>query len=686
MVESRANGIIVHQALHGYRHGHRLLSASTKLDADSDAQLLAMTDLLTSDPFVIGESYLSGYPVKSCNMYVISRTWLAEGIRPGAVWTHSLLLDYSCLSAIDDLMILLALFRKPTFVDDLEFYSKPMIVKSVRGQVVDPHASVLIDDPRVPRVLHHLYGPAALKRFAVPASRPVSDEALAVALWRQMWPGMRRDFAFFTKSTSALADISAAAGLCFSTDPVLVSPFERRVPMTTEAEAEGYAELMRDLPRRGPTRLRRFLGRYAYGAVRPRSAVPAIAAVFAERRDPGGALSTFQRLLGSYPGIDRLKRALLLACIDDRENADSILRALQIFGPEPSFVKGEVLEDALSRTPVVGGRAAALLMAVDRAPNGSVGDLAFTAFVRQLPLRVLAEQATAATRTRMLILRPEVSSQPEFWSVARDQRMALVHKAIELAIDGSILLEGMGGRLSSEEARELLCHAPTLATSIYSNIQSGKFPLHSAAALADVPDVLAEIVDAQLPVSWEVLECIALVHTKRKIVGDSSDWWALSERSPGSLGIGYPYVIGQMFLAGLDSCIERHLSLCEKTFDLLWTLGESHDYVFVDLKDMICSRSPLTTELVYADILIGAVWNCYRNVSVGRVMAVSGVLSRLGRVARYVRSCDGERGLRAIARALPANQNCLQLPLSLVEATLNDAMPLFSAKLPRSPK
>lgn len=686
MVDSRLAPVVIDQSLHGYRQGHRLLSASTVLDADSEAQLLALSDLLTSEPLGLGDSYLSGYPLKSINKYVLARTWLAEGPRPGSVWTHSLLLDYSSLSALDDLMPLLTLFRRPASEDERQIYSIRLSIGAMRSQVVDSYVPTVASDPRAPRVLHHLYGRASVNRFIVPASEAARDEVLAMALWRQMWPGMRRDFAFFTKGTSALMEVPTGTAMCFSVDPGLTSTFDSRVPTAAEYEVAGFARLLRDLPRRGPTRLRRFLGRYAYDAIKPRVAVPALATLFNERRKPGDALASFQRLLGSYPGIDRLKRELLLACVSDRTDLGSLARALDLFALEPSFISSQVLEDALRKSPAVERDAARLLAAVAQAPGDTIGDQTFIALVRQLPLSVLASYGTGTTRGRMLMLRPELSSQPAFWDTTDNERIALEQQAIETEVDGILLLEGMGPRLSSQEAQALLRYTPALTPSLYRMIEKGGVPLRASDALGSVPDVLTQIAHAGPTGSWDVLEQVAGTLTREGHVGDSSAWWDLSQQVKQGPSLTHPYVLGQLFLAGLDSKSELHLSLCEQTFDLLWTISDRHPGVPRELTDLLCERPMARTEYFYPDLLLSTAWARYRGAASGRVMTLSAQANRLGRLARYIRRCDGEEELRRLAQQLSAYESHLQLPMWLAEATLNDAMPFLSAKLPRKPK
>src|SRR5947207_4109313 len=92
---------VVHQLLHGYSQGHRLLASSTRLPDDLTRVILRMSDL--SGPNIVPgfEDYLSGYPLRALDAYAFARTWYApEMKRPGCVWTHTLVVPNESLSAV----------------------------------------------------------------------------------------------------------------------------------------------------------------------------------------------------------------------------------------------------------------------------------------------------------------------------------------------------------------------------------------------------------------------------------------------------------------------------------------------------------------------------------------------------------------------------------------------------------
>ena len=107
--------LAVHQTLHGYSDGHRLISGSLPLSAAEARIVVVMSDL--SGPGVKADpsGYLTGYPLKGAGKYVLARTWAApEMPRPGCVWTHSIIVDNADLAAMTSAAALVAAFRRPS--------------------------------------------------------------------------------------------------------------------------------------------------------------------------------------------------------------------------------------------------------------------------------------------------------------------------------------------------------------------------------------------------------------------------------------------------------------------------------------------------------------------------------------------------------------------------------------------
>src|SRR5216684_1769538 len=105
----------VHQFLHGYSDGHRLVEGSVKLPSDLARLMLKMSDLSGSSVVSGFERYITGYPLESINAYALAMTWYApEMLRPGCVWTHTLAFPAQRLGTICSLVWLTKLFKRPT--------------------------------------------------------------------------------------------------------------------------------------------------------------------------------------------------------------------------------------------------------------------------------------------------------------------------------------------------------------------------------------------------------------------------------------------------------------------------------------------------------------------------------------------------------------------------------------------
>src|SRR5262245_39743564 len=107
-------GRSIHQTLHGYSGGHRLLASSTELPPVAKETMAALSDLSGTRPQEGFESYVTGYPLPSTSFFVFARTWIApEMPRPGCVWTHSLLVPQGILDVNFDTSLLLLLHQRP---------------------------------------------------------------------------------------------------------------------------------------------------------------------------------------------------------------------------------------------------------------------------------------------------------------------------------------------------------------------------------------------------------------------------------------------------------------------------------------------------------------------------------------------------------------------------------------------
>jgi len=220
---------IVHQALHGYAGGHRQLALSMTLKPRDQRALLALSDISGPGARLDEEGYLTGFPLTESGVYALARTWPApEMPRPGCVWTHTLLVDFTDLGAIDTLTDLLALLRRPTSTSDVLDYSVP---KWLRPS--EHFSTPKIAERWTRQVLAALYGKAQ-SRIVASRSEANVDESV-IALWSQQWPRLRRTFRF---CTFAIGDRSSEeVGFDLQVVPATDRNFRARFSDVVDADA-----------------------------------------------------------------------------------------------------------------------------------------------------------------------------------------------------------------------------------------------------------------------------------------------------------------------------------------------------------------------------------------------------------------------------------------------------------------
>ena len=191
-----ADRLQLHQALHGYADGHQQLALSTTLKLRDQKKLLALSDISGSGARLGEEGYLTGYPLSESGFFALGRTWPApEMPRPGCVWTHTLLIDFTDLAALESLTTLLDLFRRPLGASAARQYEQPTML----CENEQPRFAAFAES-WARQVLAGLYG---TPRSHIVVGR-FGDEvdAIVLALWSQQWPRLRRSFRFCTFAAS----------------------------------------------------------------------------------------------------------------------------------------------------------------------------------------------------------------------------------------------------------------------------------------------------------------------------------------------------------------------------------------------------------------------------------------------------------------------------------------------------
>jgi hypothetical protein len=174
----------VEQALHGYRHGHELLAASSTFD-NATANLLSHNSDSAPSASLSDGPFLTGYPLPD-GRYVIARTWVDEvADRPNTVITFSLIVPAEANSS----------FSMEQFLEHLSRPPQPSPDGTLPAlDLTDFARSPLQLNPEEAIVAAEFYVLARPLHVATRESR----ERIALAVWQQLWRSARFSLQFCT--------------------------------------------------------------------------------------------------------------------------------------------------------------------------------------------------------------------------------------------------------------------------------------------------------------------------------------------------------------------------------------------------------------------------------------------------------------------------------------------------------
>ncbi len=199
----RNRHVCLHQAVHGYHDGHRLLACSTDLTPETHRLMLVMSDMSGPSMRPGFEEYLTGYPVVGERVYAFARTWYAPELdRPGCVWTHTLLIPEEVSVSVPAMGRLRTLFCRPTLDScSIGEYEEPICLPAEELLSPKSHGVQKPLTATVAECLEGLYGRGG-QPVALASDKAVRYEELVLAIWSQQWPRLRQVFAFCTGSLS----------------------------------------------------------------------------------------------------------------------------------------------------------------------------------------------------------------------------------------------------------------------------------------------------------------------------------------------------------------------------------------------------------------------------------------------------------------------------------------------------
>jgi hypothetical protein len=303
----------VHQFLHGYSDGHRLIEGSVQLPTELARLMLKMSDLSGSSVVSGFERYITGYPLESINAYALAMTWYApEMPRPGCVWTHTITLRTETLASISSLLSLTKLFKRPKrgflksdYAETISFESRP-----VQAITFESDAAVVTD--QLTWIFPAYYSSPNLKPVVLVAGDSEVFSDAIFALWSQQWPRLRKEFSFCTGSLSA----RSLDGRPFD---IQCSPPISARDVAREAESEplmlGQKPLM------------------------PEPTPPELMHAIADAVIPNGAAFRNFLWVSANNSADRrgvLHFAKIYDAVTTSESVESVIHAVGAFFPEPS--------------------------------------------------------------------------------------------------------------------------------------------------------------------------------------------------------------------------------------------------------------------------------------------------------------------------------------------------------------
>ena len=179
---------IVDQLVFGYRDGHELLASSTEVDPQLEARLLPHADARFEDD---SAHYLVGIQIEAINRFFLARIWPAPELpRPGAVWTHALLIASETLASAD-LLALAAQLRRPS-ENDLSSYREPLPVSEQTSPPVQAPEQLLS------ALSWQAFGEPGEKSVLIWGDSAESELSL-LTVWRSLPGPARGGFSFRTR-------------------------------------------------------------------------------------------------------------------------------------------------------------------------------------------------------------------------------------------------------------------------------------------------------------------------------------------------------------------------------------------------------------------------------------------------------------------------------------------------------
>jgi len=313
----------IHQAIHGYRDGHRLLSSSSPLSADSTRAMLVLSDMSGPSMQPGFDEYLTGYPLPGSEVFVLAKTWYApEMQRPGCVWTHSLLIPSEKISHVTT-ACLLEMFRRPQLEGVERAAAVPIVLGDEAGG--DCRGDGFGDRAVAAALVGAVLGQPRPVIVAVDTAAQL--EAVVLRLWEELWPAERARFSFCTGALMPRSN--AGALLDLQTVPRAIPPSQFRKSASTAlvldlrspSKPEAWIDLVLDGATRGDATFRTWL-EAAAGADAGRSVVPSLAPIFGDWHAPNASARSVLASVVNANDLDPSARNRLVGMVFNRADTE----------------------------------------------------------------------------------------------------------------------------------------------------------------------------------------------------------------------------------------------------------------------------------------------------------------------------------------------------------------------------
>lgn len=438
MRDNRPVSEIVDQLVFGYRDGHELLASSMEVNPQLEAWLLPHADARFEDD---SEHYLVGIQIEAIERFFLARIWPApEMPRPGAVWTHALLIDGETLASTDPLA-LSGQLRRPN-EQDLISYRAPL-------PVTPEHASPPVQAPKP------LISALSWRAFGEPHDNAVlvwddsaESELSLLAVWRGLPGAARQGFSFRTRgrartgqSPYSVQVATAFAGRSESSEVRLIDP--------RTSDPPPWARLLADAVRNPQEPLAAALERFAVST--HDSVILARLWPHIENRDVDRVSASMAKLCPRPQEMSELKHSLFggyasrpqLWGVAEIERLVTVLKAGEsVFDlgrlARPKRLRSAWKEHRQLMSELLDGREQLPLESTTLLVASAARELTVTELARRADDTLLIE-ATLATR-------PGVFEDSRFWS------------ALNLSV-GSQLIDRVAAVLSSNRLLEALVGA-----------------------------------------------------------------------------------------------------------------------------------------------------------------------------------------------------------------------------------